>query len=111
MFPSPFVNTSAHLELPSTLGSIILSRVFVLVRLSTDYLYCATGACWFWSLYLDDVQTRRVFSLANATFDCVSKEEKEKYTVDDQKAEAYEGYKPRNVWVCFYWHCIQPGYN
>ncbi|EIM83980.1 Clavaminate synthase-like protein [Stereum hirsutum FP-91666 SS1] len=48
-------------------------------------------------------QTRRVFSLANATFDCVSKEEKEKYTVDDQKAEAYEGYKPRNVWQ------IEPG--
>ncbi|ESK86571.1 hypothetical protein Moror_9799 [Moniliophthora roreri MCA 2997] len=41
-------------------------------------------------------QTRRLFSIANATFDLVEEDEKRLYT--GQSEDVYEGYKPRRTW-------------
>ncbi|KAG7095894.1 hypothetical protein E1B28_006582 [Marasmius oreades] len=41
-------------------------------------------------------QTNRIFSIANQTFDGVSREEKELYTGESESI--YEGYKPKQAW-------------
>lgn len=44
------------------------------------------------------LQTNRIFSIANILFDGVDVEEKIKY--QGESPSVYEGYKPKNTWVC-----------